>query len=195
MKKNRGIIKYFFTGMFFCVVPTFLAIILFSKVLHILGPVTHKVTTALDLKSVFGSAAVLIVGVSIIFLIGLLFGYFLLNGFLKRWSNSFEERLFYFIPSFQIMKYRMVEEDVYKEQQFWEPILLKEDAFYRVAFITDKSNPDLLVVYVPDAPRMDAGEVRYFPKNSCEYVSITMKQAMNTLHHFGRGVDIKLPQT
>ncbi|MDO6758577.1 hypothetical protein Q4566_00075 [Tamlana sp. 2_MG-2023] len=194
MKKSGGIVKSFFAGIFFVVVPAIIVIVLFSKALHLLMPLTHKITEALDLKSIFGSAAVLIVGIVIVLLIGVLCGYFLLNGFLKQWSNSFEERLFYFLPSFQIMKYRFVEEEAYKKQKFWEPILLKEDTFYRVAFITDRNQPNIIAIYIPDAPKMDAGEVRYFAADACEYVPITMKQAMNSLHHFGRGVDIKLPK-
>lgn len=191
MLKPKSIVKYILTGTLFFVVPTLIVIVLFSKALQLLLPVSHKLTEFLDLKSVFGSAAVLVVGVGVILFIGFICGYFLLHGFLKQWGNVYEERLFYFFPSFQMMKYRLIDDAVYKKQNFWEPVLLKEEAFYLVAFITDRSNPDLLAVYVPDAPKMDAGEVRYFPVESCEYIPITMKQAMNALNHFGKGLDVK----
>ncbi|WP_435132660.1 hypothetical protein [Formosa sp. A9] len=190
MKKANSVFKYFLSGTLFIVVPLLLVIMLSGKALHLLTPITHKVTEALDLKSVFGPAAVLVVGLLMLVLIGVLCGYFLLNWFLKHWSNTFEERLFYFLPSFQMMKYRLVEEDVYKKQNFWEPILLKEETFYLIAFITDKSHPEVIAVYVPDAPKMDAGEVRYFKKGDIEYLPITMKQAMNALNHFGKGMDV-----
>lgn len=195
MKKSNTIVKYFLTGTLFFVVPTLIVIVLLSKALHLLMPITHKITESLELKSIFGSAAIIIVGLGIVMFLGLLFGYFLLNGFLKLGSNKNEERFFYYLPSFQIMKYRFIEEDVYRKQKFWEPILLKEETFYLVAFITDRSHPDLIAVYVPDAPKMDAGEVRYFDKDRIEYIAITMKEAMNGLHHFGKGITFEVPKS
>lgn len=142
-----------------------------GKALHLLTPITHKVTEALDLKSVFGPAAVFVVGLLMLVLIGVLCGYFLLNWFLKHWSNTFEERLFYFLPSFQMMKYRLVEEDVYKKQNFWEPILLKEETFYLIAFIIDKSHPEVIAVMCPMHQKWMLGKCVILKKeilNTCQ---------------------------
>ena len=189
MKNYRLIIRYLVTGTLFVIVPFLILMVLFGKALGILMPLGHTLTEKFQLTSILGPAAVLLVSCFIIFLISILSGYFIVNGFLKQWSNKFETTLFYSFPSFQMMKYRFIDEDDYRKQNFWDPILLKDDTTYLIAFITDKSQPNFLSIYVPDAPKMDAGEVRYMLASDCEYIPITMKQAMNGLRNFGKGMD------
>ncbi|WP_299780303.1 hypothetical protein [uncultured Formosa sp.] len=189
MKSYRLILRYVVTGTLFVVVPTLILLILFGKALTILMPLGHALTHRFNLTSVLGPGAVLLVSSLMIFLISLVCGYFIVNGFLKQWSNRFEATLFYHFPSFQMMKYRFISESDYKKQNFWEPILLKEDNVFSIAFITDKSQPNFLAIYIPDAPRMDGGDVRYFLTSDCKYVSITMKQAMSGIRNFGKGID------
>ncbi|CDF80404.1 conserved hypothetical protein [Formosa agariphila KMM 3901] len=142
-----------------------------------------------NLTSLLGPAAVVFVSCFLIALVSFFSGYLIVNGFLKQWSNTFETTLFYHFPSFQMMKYKFIDENDFKDQGFWEPILLKEDNAYCIAFITDKSQPNFRSIYIPDAPKMDAGEVRYMLTTDCEFIPITMKQAMNGLRQFGKGLD------
>ncbi|WP_434036781.1 hypothetical protein [Formosa sp. 4Alg 33] len=188
MKSYKLLIRYVITGTLFVVVPILILFVLFGKALGILMPLGHTLTEKFQLTTILGPAAVVLVTCFIIFIISLLSGYFIVNGFLKQWSNAFETTLFYSFPSFQMMKYRFIDEADYKKQDFWKPILLKDDTIYLIAFITDKSQSDFLSIYVPDAPKMDAGEVRYMRASDCEYIPITMKQAMNGLRNFGKGM-------
>ncbi|WP_066224580.1 hypothetical protein [Formosa haliotis] len=189
MIKYKSIFRYVVTGTLFVVVPILIIIVLFGKALGILMPLGHTLTEKFHLTSFLGPAAVILVSCLILFIISLVCGYFVVNGFLKQWSNKYEATLFYHFPSFQMMKYRFIEEADYKKQNFWQPILLKEDNAFRIAFITDNSQPNFFSIYVPDAPKMDAGEVRYMLVSDCEYIPITMKQAMNGLRNFGKGME------
>ncbi|MDW5290405.1 hypothetical protein [Formosa sp. PL04] len=189
MNNYKLIIRYVITGILFVVVPIIIVMLLLGKALSILRPLGHTITERFQLASIFGPAAVVLVSCFIILLLSLVCGYFIVNGFLKQWSNKFEATLFYHFPSFQMLKYKFIDEDDYKKQNFWEPILLKDDTVYLIAFITDKSHPNFLSIYVPDAPKMDAGEVRYMLTSDCEYIPITMKQAMNGIRNFGIGIN------
>ncbi|MBP1839452.1 hypothetical protein [Formosa algae] len=192
MNRYRLIIRYVVTGTLFVVVPILILLILFGKALTILMPLAHALTHKFNLTTVLGPAAVLLVSSVLILLISFLSGYFIVNGFLKQWNNKFEATLFYHFPSFQMMKYRFISEADYKKQNFWQPILLKDDKLYNIAFITDKSQPKFISIYIPDAPKMDAGEVRYMLTKDCEYIPITMKEAMNGIRDFGKGLDPKV---
>ncbi|QDO92621.1 hypothetical protein FNB79_01025 [Formosa sediminum] len=189
MKSYRLIIRYIVTGTLFVVVPILILVVLFGKALTILMPLGHALTHKFNLTSILGPAAVILVSSILILLVSFLSGYFIVNGFLKQWSSKFEATLFYHFPSFQMMKYRFISETDYKKQHFWEPILLKEDKAYVIAFITDKSPSNIVSIYIPDAPKMDAGEIRYMQLSDCDYIPITMKEAMNGLRNFGKGFD------
>ena len=183
------IFRYLITGVLFVVIPLIVLGLLFGKAIVFIRPLGHTLTEKFKLAYVFGPGAVLFVSCLVILLISLVCGYFIVNGFLKTRSNKLETTLFYNFPAFQMMKYRFIEEVDYKKQNFWEPILLKDDTAYNIAFITDKSQPHFLSIYVPDAPKMDAGEVRYMLTSDCEYIPITMKQAINGLRNFGKGMN------
>lgn len=187
----KKIVEVFLIGCLFFVVPALVAILLFGKAVHLLLPVAHKLNEVFDLQSVFGTATVTIVCLLLIVVLCAFFGLLLKRGFIKVWSNKLEERLFFFLPSFQMMKYRFIDDEKYRQQKFWKAILLKEEDFYRVALVTDDSSDTFLTVYIPDAPKMDAGEIRYILRDECEFYDITMKEAMNALHSFGKGIDFE----
>lgn len=186
----KKIFQVFIIGCLFVVIPILVAVLLVGKAIQLLRPIAHIVTEFFNLQSFFGTAAVTIVCLIMIVLLCSFFGLLLQRGFIKVWSSAFEERLFYFLPTFQMLKYRVVKAEKYEEQHFWKPILLKDGDFYNIALITDESSEGFLTVYIPDAPKMDAGEIRYILKDHADYHEITMKEAMNSIHSFGKGMPL-----
>ncbi len=185
--------RAFILGGVFFLLPLLLFVVLANKAIHLLIPVGSKLVDALGLHSVFGAATVSIICVLILLLLCFLSGFLIEKGFIRQWSSSIEEKLFLFFPSFQMLKYRIIGAHPYQVKQQWKAILLRENNYYRVAFITDQSMPGFLSIFLPDAPRMDAGEIRCIKVEECEYQAIPMQQAMNALHRFGKG--LSLPDT
>ncbi|WMI68322.1 hypothetical protein [Mangrovimonas sp. YM274] len=179
-----------FIGGLFFMVPTLILIMLFGKALKLILPLAKALSNIFDLHSVFGTASVTLMSIVLLFLICAGVGMFLQKGFVTQWSPKTELRLFYHFPSFQMMKYRLLDDAELENSALWQAILLKEDKYFTIGFITDDTHPDYLTMYVPDAPKMDAGQIRYTLKSDCEYYPITMKQAMNALHDFGKSSDL-----
>ncbi|MBD0830638.1 DUF502 domain-containing protein [Aestuariibaculum sediminum] len=176
-------------GLFF-LTPVLFIILLLTKAIALLTPLAIKITKAFGLHSVFGGTAVLIVCFLLIIAICVASGYFIQKGVFKKWSTSIEEKLFVHFPSIQILKYRMIGDQELVINEFWDAIILEEEKDrYNIAFITHTSEK-FITLFIPDAPRLDAGEVRYVPKESVKYYPITMKQAMSGLYCFGKGIDI-----
>ncbi|GAA4293108.1 DUF502 domain-containing protein [Aestuariibaculum suncheonense] len=177
-------------GLFF-LTPVLFIILLGTKAIGLLTPLAVKITEAFGLHSVFGGAAVLIVCVLIIIAICVISGYFIQKGVFSKWSTNIEEKLFVHFPSIQILKYRMIGDQETVINEFWDAIILEEEKDrYNIAFITERSEK-FITLFIPDAPRLDAGEVRYVPKGSITYYPITMKQAMSGLYSFGKGMHIE----
>ncbi|WP_053990147.1 hypothetical protein [Mangrovimonas sp. TPBH4] len=175
-------------GLFF-MVPALIVIMLFGKALKLILPLAKTLSNIFDLHSVFGTASVTLMSIVLLFLICAAVGLFLQKGFVTKWSPQTEQRLFFHFPSFQMLKYRLLDDSQLENSDLWQAILLKEDHHYTIAFITDDTHPNYLALYLPDAPKMDAGQIRYVLKSECEYFPITMKQAMNALHDFGKFPD------
>ncbi|MBD0824230.1 DUF502 domain-containing protein [Aestuariibaculum marinum] len=177
-------------GLFF-LTPVLFIILLGTKAIALITPLAVKITEAFGLHSVFGGAAVLIVCLLIIIAICVISGYFIQKGVFKKWSTNIEEKLFVHFPSVQILKYRMIGDQEMVINEFWDAIILEEDKDrYNIAFITATTDK-FITLFIPDAPRLDAGEVRYVPKESINYYPISMKQAMAGLYSFGKEIDIE----
>ena len=175
-------------GLFF-IIPLLLIIMAIKKTFQLVLPVARRLSVALELHTILGKASVIIICVILILLICLFGGYLVQKGFVKKWSNNVEEKLFILFPSFQILKYRIIDDKNNTLNELWNAILFKEDTYYKIAFITETSE-SFITIFIPDAPKMDAGEIRYVPKNELEYHNISMKEAMSSLYGFGKGMDV-----
>lgn len=176
-------------GLFF-MLPLLIIILAGGKIIQILLPVGRWLSKTLALHSVFGAASVLIACLFLILLICFFSGLLIQKGFVRKWSDSVEEKLFIHFPSLQMLKFRIIGDQENAIYEFWHAILLEEDNSFNIAFITEESD-DFITVFIPDAPKADAGEVRYIKKSQAKYYPITMQQAMSSLYGFGKGMHIE----
>ncbi|WP_417608382.1 hypothetical protein [Owenweeksia hongkongensis] len=172
-------------GIFF-LLPVLAILVLVTRGIKILLPVGNKLVNALNIHSLFGAATITVVSLVLLLIIAYLSGLLLSKGFFRRWNNAIEEKLFLLFPNVQMLKYQMMDDTAAFLDKKWDAILLEEDGSFTIAFITDESYGSVLSLYIPDAPRIDAGEVRYVKHSACTFHPISMKMAMKALSHFGR---------
>lgn len=176
-------------GLFFSI-PLVIVLILWKHFAQIIRPIAERISEYFQLNSIFGPASILIVGLAFFLFICYIGGFLIEKGILKKWSAAFEKKLFVFLPSLQIVKFRLMRDDENAINEFWPAIVFKEDSHYKIGFITDKKE-DFTTIYIPDAPKLDAGEVRYVSNDDFEYYTISMKKAMTAIYDFGEGLDLK----
>lgn len=177
-------------GVFF-ILPILLILLLVKSALDILVPLGLKLSEIFDIHSVIGATSVTAVSLLILVALCYISGLLLKRGLVNDWDSKMEDRLFLLIPSLQMIKYRLLTEgEGMDNKNRWKAILLKEDRHYSIAFITNTDTEGNLSIYIPDAPRMDAGEIRIMAAEDCDYRPISMKQAMAALGSFGRDGDL-----
>ena len=176
-------------GVFF-LIPLLAIIVLATRGFRLVAPLANTLVDVLNIHTLFGATSVTIISVLILLSICLVSGVLLSKGFFTRWNGAIEEKLFLLFPTFQMLKYQFMDDGEGFINQQWSAILLKEDNHFRIGFVTDQSSEVFMSVFVPDAPRIDAGEVRYIHRELTEWHPITMKQAMGALHHFGKDQEI-----
>lgn len=176
-------------GIFF-LLPALAVLVLLTRGIRLVRPLGVKLARVLHIESIFGAASVFLLTLVILLLIAYLSGLLVSRGFLKQWGASVEEKLFLLFPNFQVLKYQMLDDSQKVINTTWEAVLLEENGAFNLAFITDESNPDVLAFFIPDAPRPDAGEIRYMLRKDCTYHNIPMKAAMKALTHFGKEPEI-----
>ena len=185
-KSSRTLI---FGGLFF-IIPVLLVIVGWKQIHQTLKPISTKISETFDLNTIFGPASIIIVTLILLIIICFIAGLLVEKGIVRNWSSGLEKKLFIFLPSLQMLKFRLIGDKDTIINDVWEGILFKEDSFYRIGFITDRS-ANYITIYVPDAPKIDAGEVRYVIKKDFEYYSLSMKEAMSAIYNFGEGLDVE----
>ena len=185
-KSSRALI---FGGLFF-IIPFFLIVFAGKQIYEIFHPFGLKISEQLGLHSIFGKSSVLIITLVLLAFFFYIAGLLIEKGLVKNWGANLEKKLFVMMPSLQMLKFRLIGEHDSIITEIWQGIIFKEDNHYKIGFITEKSK-DYSTIYVPDAPKIDAGEIRYMINAEFEYHEISMKEAMSALYNFGEGLDIK----
>ena len=185
-KSSRALI---FGGLFF-IIPVLLIVIAWKQIHVTLKPISSKISETFELNSVFGSASIIIVTVILLLLICFVAGFLIEKGIVKNWSSSLEKKLFVILPSLQMLKFRLIGDKESVINEIWQGIIFKEDVYYKIAFITEQKE-NYTTIYVPDAPKIDAGEIRIMKNSNFEYYKISMKEAMSAIYNFGEGLDVE----
>lgn len=172
-------------GIFF-LLPVLAILVLLTRGIKILVPVGYKLVDILNIHSLFGAATISIISLVLLLIVAYISGLLLSKGFFRRWNNAIEEKLFLLFPNLQMLKYQMMDDTAAFLDKKWDAVLLEENGTYTIAFVTDESYGSVLSLFIPDAPRIDAGEVRYMKHSACTFHPISMKMAMKALSHFGR---------
>lgn len=180
--------KAIIIGGLFLIIPLLVLIILIKHALGLVVPPVQKMVDYFNIHSIFGAATVTILAILCIVLLCFLSGVLLRKGIINDWGEKMEERLFFLFPSLQMLKYKMISDDdtLSVTKKRWQSILLKEDNHYIIAFITNEDDNGFLSLYIPDAPKMDAGEIKIIKRLDCEFVEISMKAAMQAISSFGK---------
>lgn len=177
-------------GGLFLIIPLVIVIIVGKHALDMVTPLGHNIGHTLGISSLFGKATITIISLILILFFCYLAGLMLRLGFVSNWGLKVEEKLFLFMPQLQIIKFRMTGENP-NVKSAWTPILLKDDKFYVLVFVTSSIEAPVWSIYIPESPKLDSGEIRYIKKEDCEYIPITLKQAMDAVISFGKSGHIQ----
>ena len=180
-------------GVFF-IIPLILLIIIITKALSLLKPLVSIVMEKTGLEGFFGAATATVFGVTIIVMISAIAGFLLQSGLIGAWGTSFEEWLFIHAPGLQAKKFLMQGDKEVHAKTKWVPVLFQEEHYFRLGFITNEfKEADILSLFIPDYPKLNSGEVRYYRISDLKYKKISMKEAAASFNHFGKGVNLTEP--
>ena len=66
------------------------------------------------------------------------------------------------------------------------PILIKDDNSWSLAFLVE-GNEKLSTVFIPDAPKHDAGEVKIIPSELIEKLDVSVNVFSRSIKNYGKG--------
>ena len=175
-----------FGGLIF-LIPIAIGVLILKKSYNALNNLSQPLAEKLGLN--VGSGRILME--IIIILIIVLFCF--LAGLLVRSNRSFLQLPFanrvaaLLIPGFEIIKAQSHESIHKADGEPWQAVFLKGEISWLLAFIVERTDEGVCSVFVPEIPKMDAGELMIMTESEMEYIPINAKDVFGYLKSFGKG--------
>jgi uncharacterized membrane protein len=185
MKSILSFLRATFAGGILFLLPLGLLLMAFGKVFIVLQQVSAPL--ARQLPDIFfgldGSIIlVLLLIIGICFAAGLLFR----SARMKKMIGRIEDNLLSFLPGYSLMKSIASDSVGGNAKNAITPVLLKEGETRYIGFLVEESG-GLCTVFIPEAPRYDAGEVKIVPVAWVTKLDVPANKVALSLKGFGIG--------
>lgn len=187
MKKILKLVQATLIGGIFFLAPIVLISIIVIRAFDIINKLTGPLLKPFVKTQDDGAVLQEVVGVIVLVLICLLAGFFASTKTAKRMITSLEKGVLQYIPGYMLIK-NMAEHTtgtVYHDEM--KVALVRTDAGWQLAYVVEKINDSLFVVFAPDAPSALSGTVIYAEAEHIRFLEITPKEARQCIHKLGIG--------
>jgi uncharacterized membrane protein len=185
MKSIMNFLKTTLTGGILFLLPLALLFMLLEKPFEVIKSILAPLGRKLPDKIVGLDGRMLLtifILVSICFAAGLLFRSPLVRG----WRKRVEETVLIYVPGYHLLKSIAADamgEDV---EHRMSPVLVKDGEAFKIGFLVEEGE-GLCTIFFPDAPRLDAGEVKIVDAALVQKVDVPGSKVIHSLMNFGRG--------
>lgn len=185
MKTLLAFIRNTITGGILFLIPVLLFTLLFNKAYSIIEKISDPIYRNLPegfLSLLSSNIITIFILVLICFSAGLLFK----TKFVKKWVNILEEKILISIPGYPLIKSIMSSAIGDNEAQTMKPVMVQDGDSWNLAFLVDDGEI-MSTVFIPDAPRIDSGEIRIVPSLVVRKLDISVTKFNNSIKTFGKG--------
>lgn len=185
MKSIIVFIRTTLTGGILFLLPVILLLMLFNKVFVILFKISEPISKKLP-EIIFGLDGSIIVALFLLVFICFGSGLLFRSVFIRKLVDKLEENVLNFMPGYALIK--SITADTIGEQIDHKmiPILIKDEDNWSLAFLVEEGEK-LSTVFVPDAPRHDAGEVKIIPSELVRKLDVSTNVFSRCIKNYGKG--------
>jgi len=185
MKSIFSFIKTTLIGGLFFIVPLFLVVVIFGKVINILRQVVAPIVEFIPDDFVGGITLSRIISLVVLIVI-CFFGGLISKGKiatqLRVWA---EENILSMIPGYTLIK-GMTETAAGKEtENLKEVVLVDIEEVWQLGFLMEVIDDDLAVVYIPGAPNPASGDVVFVKRDRLKILDIPGLSALKISKKLG----------
>lgn len=162
------------------------AILILSKVSAPLSDRMPDVIAGLD-GSRFLAVCLIVV---ICFVSGLAFRLSLI----RQSVGGLEDKVLSYLPGYTMIKAIVTDTLGSKGAHNMTPVLVRDGDSWIMGFLVEEDG-DLCTVFIPDAPRLDSGDVKIVASGCIRKVNVTSNKAARSLQRYGKGASRWLKNT
>lgn len=185
MKSIALFIRTTLTGGVLFLLPIGLIIILFNKVFGIIFKISEPLSNNLPVI-IFGLKGSVILTLFLLIIICFIGGMLFRSQRIKKNIQKLEESVLDFVPGYSLMKSITADAIGENIDHKMVPILIKDDVIWNLAFLVEEG-PVISTVFIPDAPRHDAGEVKMIPTELIKKLDVSTSVFTRCINNYGKG--------
>lgn len=192
MKTILFFVRSTLTGGILFLLPAVLIYVLIEKGFAVLmklsEPISRKMPTVIF--GLDGSKLVtLLILLMVCFFAGLLFR----SKKVRDAVGRLEDKVLVFIPGYILLKSITADAIGVKLDDKLTPILVQDGESWNLGFLVEEGSR-VSTVFLPDAPKHDAGEVKIVPTGNIRKLDIPNNQFTKSINTYGKGIIDYLPE-
>jgi uncharacterized membrane protein len=168
--------------------PIAVTVIILDKIFAFFKAITAPFAKWLPAEIAFGfdghNLFAIILLLCLCFISGLLFRLV----FSRKGLSKFEDNVLNYIPGYILVRSIVAAKLHAAEQAKLSPIFLDEEGAYRPGLLVEEKDNGFCVVFIPDAPKGDSGEVKVVPVSSVKRLDIEVYSLTDSIRRMGRGL-------
>jgi len=186
MNSFANFIRTTISGGIIFLIPVTVLFIIFKKAHEILSALAQPVFRFFP-DSTFGLPTKELIVIILLVAICLGAGMIFRLSATKKWMGKMEDRLFYNIPGYNMMK-AMVEDTLTKNEANKIQIVLVEDGDELMIGFLSEENQNKSVVFIPAAPEYKEGEIKVFDSSKVRKLNVKMNTVVKIIRNYGKGL-------
>ena len=185
MKSILSFIKTTLTGGVLFLLPFVLIMIVLKEVLGYLFIISEPISRFLP-EIIFGLNGSNIVAVLLLIIICFISGLLFKTKRAKKIIDKLENNILNLIPGYALIKSLAADTIGQQIDHKMTPILIKDDRSWNLAFLVEEGNL-FSTVFIPDAPKHDAGEVKIVATDLIKEVDVPSNVFSRSIKNYGKG--------
>ena len=185
MKSILSFIKTTLTGGVLFLLPFILLVTLLKEVFRFLFKISGPISNYLP-EIIFGLNGSNIVAIFLLVLICFFGGLLFRTKRVKKITKKLEDNILNLMPGYALIKSITADTIGEKVENQMSPILIKDDNTYNLAFLVEEGE-SLSTVFIPDAPRHDAGEVKIIETHLIKKINVSTNVFSRSIKNYGKG--------
>ncbi|MHC9541323.1 MAG: hypothetical protein AB9903_17600 [Vulcanimicrobiota bacterium] len=185
MKSVKNFIRATLTGGVLFLLPVALLIVVMEKPFTMLLEISEPLSQLLP-NRIFGVDGRLIVAFVILVFVCFASGLLFLSPRIKKAVGRLEESVLIHVPGYFLVKSMAADFVGENLEHKMNPVLVQDGDALKIGFLVEEGE-GLCTIFFPDAPRLDAGEVKIVPAAAVERIDVPSTKVAQSLKNFGRG--------
>jgi len=193
MRSILAFVRTTLVGGLLYLIPIVVVIAIVGKALQISRQIAPPVLRAVEALHLGGILTPQVVAILLILLFCFATGLFARAAVAKRVGSALESKVLANLPGYQFIK--SVGENLagVETSSVREPVMVRIEDAWQIAFVVDHLDDGHLAVYVPGVPEARAGSLYFMTPDRVKHLTIPLKSLLQTLRRMGVGSKELLP--